>query len=81
MVPQTGTGPLFTSVSSSPDKRLARLLNAAAARDFVYLLPVLAFFGKSSWFLVLAALGAPAFFVTLVSLAIRGKAQQGSSQI
>jgi phosphatidylglycerophosphate synthase len=81
MVPQTGTGPLFTSVSSSPDKRLARLLNAAAARDFVYLLPVLAFFGKSSWVLVLAALGAPAFFVTLVSLAIREKAQQGSSQI
>jgi len=78
MASRTGTGPLFTSVSSAPGERLARLLNAAAARDFVYLLPVLAFFGKLSWFLVLAAFGAPAFFLALVFLAVRERAQKGS---
>jgi phosphatidylglycerophosphate synthase len=64
-------GPLFTSVSTAPDNRLARLLDAASRRDFIYLVLVLALFGKSNWFLLLAALGAPIFFILLVFLAVR----------
>jgi phosphatidylglycerophosphate synthase len=65
------SGPLFTSVSTTPDNRLARLLDAASRRDFVYLVLILALFGKSNWFLLLAALGAPIFFILLVFLAVR----------
>ena len=65
------SGPLFTSVSTTPDNRLARLLDAASRRDFIYLVLILALFGKSNWFLLLAALGAPIFFILLVFLAVR----------
>jgi 1L-myo-inositol 1-phosphate cytidylyltransferase / CDP-L-myo-inositol myo-inositolphosphotransferase len=65
------SGPLFTSVSKAPDNRLARLLDAASRRDFIYLVLILALFGKSNWFLLLAALGAPIFFILLVFLALR----------
>jgi 1L-myo-inositol 1-phosphate cytidylyltransferase / CDP-L-myo-inositol myo-inositolphosphotransferase len=65
------SGPLFTSVSAAPDNRLARLLDAASRRDFIYLVLILALFGKSNWFLLLAALGAPIFFILLVFLALR----------
>jgi phosphatidylglycerophosphate synthase len=57
-----GSGPLFTSVSTAPDDRLARLLDTASRRDFIYLVPIVALLGKSSWFLILASLGAPIFF-------------------
>jgi phosphatidylglycerophosphate synthase len=72
---QQGSGPLFTSVSAISDDRLAWLLDAAARRDFIYLVPVVALFGKSSWFLVLAALGAPIFFFLLIFLAVRERLQ------
>lgn len=65
------SGPLFTSVSTAPNRRLARLLDAASRRDFIYLVLILALFGKSDWFLLLAALGAPIFFFLLVFLALR----------
>lgn len=65
------SGPLFTSVSTAPDNRLARLLDAASRRDFIYLVLILALFGKLNWFLLLAALGAPIFFILLVFLALR----------
>jgi phosphatidylglycerophosphate synthase len=65
------SGPLFTSVSAAPDRRLARLLDAASRRDFIYLVLILAVFGKSNWFLLLASLGAPIFFFLLVFLAMR----------
>jgi phosphatidylglycerophosphate synthase len=65
------SGPLFTSVSRAPDQRLARLLDAASRRDFIYLVLILALFGKSNWFLVLASVGAPIFFSLLVFLAVR----------
>jgi phosphatidylglycerophosphate synthase len=71
-----GTEPLFTSVSAAPNEQLARLLDAATRRDFIYLVPVLALFGKSSWFLALAALGAPMFFFLLVFLALRERLQR-----
>jgi phosphatidylglycerophosphate synthase len=68
---KNGSGPLFTSVTTTPDRRLARLLDAASRRDFIYLVLVLALFGKSNWFLLLASLGAPMFFFFLVFLAVR----------
>jgi len=63
-------GPLFTSVSRSGDSRFSRLADALARRDFIYLVVVLAAFGKAHWFLILAAVGAPAFFFVLVGLAL-----------
>lgn len=39
----------------------ARMADALANRDFIYLIIALAAFGKSAWFLVLVALGTPAF--------------------
>jgi phosphatidylglycerophosphate synthase len=65
------SGPLFTSVAADSDRRLAGLLDAASRRDFIYLVLVLAFLGKSDWFLLLAALGTPVFFFLLIFLAMR----------
>jgi len=64
-------GPLYTSVSASPDRGLARLLDALSRRDFIYLVVALALFGKANWFLLLASLGAPTYFFLLVLLAAR----------
>ena len=73
--PKEGGGPLFTSVSGVRDDRLSRMLDAAARRDFVYGVPILALFGKSYWFLLLASVGAPIFFLLLVVLALRERMQ------
>jgi phosphatidylglycerophosphate synthase len=70
-----GSGPLFTSVSRAPDSRLARLLDSASRRDFIYLVLALALFGKSNWFLLLASVGAPIYFVLLIFLAARERAR------
>jgi 1L-myo-inositol 1-phosphate cytidylyltransferase / CDP-L-myo-inositol myo-inositolphosphotransferase len=67
-------GALFTSVSASPERPLSRLLDAASRRDFIYLVILLALFGKLSWFLTLAGVGAPIYFV-LVLLAARAPAR------
>jgi phosphatidylglycerophosphate synthase len=69
------TGPLFTSVATVPGQTLARILDAASRRDFIYLVLFLALFGKSNWFLVLAAAGAPIFFLLLLLLAVRERFQ------
>jgi 1L-myo-inositol 1-phosphate cytidylyltransferase / CDP-L-myo-inositol myo-inositolphosphotransferase len=68
-------GPLYTSVSAVSDDRLAAMLNAASRREFIYLVPILALFSKSSWLLALAAVGAPMFFLLLVFLAVRERLQ------
>lgn len=70
-----GSGPLFTSVSTAPNDRLVRLMDAASRRDFIFFVVVLALFGKSSWFLLLASVGAPIFFFLLVVLAVRERFQ------
>jgi phosphatidylglycerophosphate synthase len=73
---QGGTeGPLFTSVSRSPDSKLSRMADALARRDFIYLIVILAAFGKANWFLILAAVGAPAFFLVLVGMALAQRRQ------
>jgi 1L-myo-inositol 1-phosphate cytidylyltransferase / CDP-L-myo-inositol myo-inositolphosphotransferase len=64
-------GPLFTSVSAEPERALSRALDSASRRDFIYLVLLLALAGKSKWFLLLAALGAPIYFCLLVFLAAR----------
>ena len=64
------SGALFTSVSDAPGRPLTRLLDSASRRDFIYLVILLALFGRSNWFLVLAGIGAPVYFL-LVLLAAR----------
>ena len=68
-----GGDTLFTSVSNSPERPLTRLLNSASRRDFIYLVILLALFGRSNWFLVMAGIGAPIYFL-LVLLAARPRA-------
>lgn len=65
-------GPQFTSVSSSAPTRLSRAADALARRDFIYLVVLLAAFGRARWFLALAAVGAPLFFLVLVALDAAG---------
>ncbi len=67
-----GGDTLFTSVSDAPERPLTRLLDSASRRDFIYLVFLLALFGRSSWFVALAGIGAPIYFV-LVLLAARPK--------
>ena len=54
-----GGDTLFTSVSDAPGRPLTRLLDSASRRDFIYLVILLALFGRSNWFLVMAGIGAP----------------------
>jgi phosphatidylglycerophosphate synthase len=70
---QVSEGPLFTSVSRSPDARFSRLADALARRDFLYLLVILAALGKVHWFLVMAAVGSPIYFLLLVAIALAGR--------
>ena len=49
----------------------ARLLDALASRDFIYLLLVLSAFGKAAWFLVATAFGTPAFLALALWLDYR----------
>jgi phosphatidylglycerophosphate synthase len=73
---KSGEGPLFAGVSTagiSTGRReaLARFLDGAGGRDFVYLVLALAMFGKSSWFMVLAGVGSPIYLLLLLVLALR----------
>ena len=70
---QVSEGPLFTSVSRSPDTRFSRLADALARRDFLYLLVILAALGKVHWFLVMAAVGSPIYFFLLLAIALTGR--------
>lgn len=49
--------------STAPTDATARLADAVANRDFIYLVLLLACFGKAHWFLVLVALGTPIFML------------------
>ena len=77
-----GGDTLFTSVSDAPERPLTRLLDAASRRDFIYLVILLALFGRSNWFLVMAGIGAPIYFL-LVLLAARPQAsvEGGGSRV
>jgi len=71
MRPKEGVSAQFTSVSTTPERPLARMLDAASRRDFIYLVLVLALVGRSNWFLLLAAIGAPIYFFLVIFLAAR----------
>jgi 1L-myo-inositol 1-phosphate cytidylyltransferase / CDP-L-myo-inositol myo-inositolphosphotransferase len=72
MRPKGGDETLFTSVSDAPERPLTRLLDSASRRDFIYLVILLALFGRSNWFLVMAGIGAPIYFF-LVLFAARAR--------
>jgi phosphatidylglycerophosphate synthase len=54
---------LVSQQSGVPSASGARLAEALANRDFIYLVIVLACFGKAHWFLVFVALGTPIFMM------------------
>ena len=64
-------GPLVTSLSGHSDHGISPALDAMSSREFIYALPIVTFFGQTHWIVILAAIGAPAFFVVLVALAVR----------
>jgi phosphatidylglycerophosphate synthase len=66
---ETAEGPLYTSVATEGETRLSRVADAVSRRDFIYLVLILSAFGKAHWFVVLAAVGAPAFFLLLMAIA------------
>ena len=72
---KSGEGPLFTSVAAEQPEALSRFLDGASRRDFIYLVLILALFGKSSWFLVLTGIGAPVYLVLLVVVALRERSR------
>lgn len=60
-------GPLYTSISRKEKKdKWVKIADYLSRRDFIYLVVILAFFGKLHWFLILAAVGAPAFFLFIL---------------
>ncbi|MFV1958586.1 MAG: hypothetical protein ACC662_04140, partial [Planctomycetota bacterium] len=70
-----GPGPLYTSVSAAaePPSALVRIADALSRRDFIYLVVILAALGRIRDFLVLAALGAPAYAVALGVIGYRDR--------
>src|SRR3989454_5180317 len=46
----------------------ARVIDALGARDFIYIVILLAAFGKAKWFLVAAAIGAPMYLALAIVL-------------
>jgi hypothetical protein len=82
MRPKRGEGPLYTSVSTAPpgapSGRLTGLLDSLSRRDFIYLVLILSLPGKAAWFLALAAIGAPVFFVMLLVVAARDRGVAGA---
>jgi phosphatidylglycerophosphate synthase len=65
------SGPLVTSLSGNSDHGISPALDAMSSREFIYALPIVTFFGQTHWIVILAAIGAPAFFFGLVALAVR----------
>jgi 1L-myo-inositol 1-phosphate cytidylyltransferase / CDP-L-myo-inositol myo-inositolphosphotransferase len=63
----TGTAAAAVLVSrrsgGAPTASTGRLAEAVANRDFIYLIVVLACFGRAHWFLTLVALGTPIFML------------------
>jgi hypothetical protein len=73
----SSNGPLFTSVVHVPapgeneSNLIARIADYLARRDFIYLVGGLALFGKMKWFLQMAAVGAPLYFLVLATLSLK----------
>jgi len=76
MRPRASAGPVLTTVSPAHRSRLSEILDAVARRDFIYLVMVLSLFGRGYWFLAAAAIGTPAFFLSLLILALAAKRKE-----
>jgi phosphatidylglycerophosphate synthase len=70
MRPKRGEGPLYVSVAKDTKNRLVSLMDSLSRRDFIYLVVALSLFGKAAWFLALAAVGAPIFFIKQLVVAV-----------
>lgn len=62
-------GPLYTSVALHRETTVTRIADALSRRDFIYLILILSFFGKAHWFVAMAAVATPFYFLTLVGIA------------
>lgn len=66
----------FTAPATAEHRTLgARLADTLAHRDFIYVILVLAAFGRAAWFLAVMAVGAPLFLLALLAL---GGARRGA---
>ncbi len=74
---QAKPGPLFTSVSKSGRSWLSQMADALARRDFIYLVVLLSAVGRADWFLILAGIGAPIFFLVLLAVAATEARREG----
>ena len=54
--------------TTASESSSARLLDALASRDFIYLLLALAAFGKAAWFILAVAIGAPTYLALVLVL-------------
>jgi len=69
-----GGGPLYTSVSTENGKSmLVRTADLLSRRDFIYLVVLLALFGKIHWFLIITAAGAPVYTLALLMIISKDK--------
>ena len=68
MRPRPDDGPLLKTVSPARRSRLTAVLDEVARRDFIYLVMLLAVFGRAYWFLAAAAVGTPLFLLVLAIL-------------
>ena len=68
---KSGTGPLYTSVSSAENnQRLSKMLDDLSRRDFIYLVFVMSVFGQAHWFVAMTGIGAPIFLILVIGLAV-----------
>ena len=80
MRPRAGGGPILTTVSPSRRSRLTQILDELARRDFIYLVMILALFGRAYWFLAPTAIGTPLFFLALLVMAFGGRRATAAAQ-
>lgn len=69
---KSGSGPLYTSVSTSDDnKKLSKMLDDLSRRDFIYLVFAMSVFGQAHWFVAMTGIGAPVFLILVIALAVK----------
>ena len=79
MRPRQGGGPLLTTISPSHRSRLTEVLDLVARRDFIYIVMILALFGKAYWFLAAAPVGTLGLFVALLVMAFGARRPRGAA--
>jgi len=73
MQSKAASGPLYTSVSTTRASAMSKIADMLSRRDFIYLVLILALFGKLDWFLLLTAIGAPIYAILLVFIHLSDK--------